>query len=732
MSAAPLILSIYREGALLREVPVSDSEFEIGRGEECALRLDDRAISRRHAVLRLVDGSPEIQKMSKFGSLVVNGQGCDRALIKSGDSIALGPFVLRIDAPKAIAPPPPMDGVVPEALPVAESQVVEALPELPSFEAQLSDTSQEKGEEVGALPESPDVSLDLGPSASDLPQPSSSEVEMDLAGDGVTRVTTISKLMVRLRFSPGSANVTDYEFKSKEVLIGRGKSCDIVLADKKASRKSAIIQRVGSTFLLKDAGSSNGVFVNGQKIESHELSGGDVIQIGDTEFSFVAESEEYRANAESFMSVPEPEESLPVLDAPPAPEQQAPLLPVPQVSEFLPHIQHQQPVMGGFGTGAIPFGVAGAPAPEDRSLLGKVRKLPKRTQVILGIFLVLALYELTEEEELPPPPKRKPTAVQSAKPAEGKKLFENLSPEDQQYVRQQYQLGQDLYQRAEYEKSVYELDKIFAKVDDYKDARALKRYADGILKRQQAQLEEKQKQEREEALRLKVQKLIEDVRVLMLAKKYEDAQAMFPELLSIDPENAEVAKWKTEIEQHEGDLRRKAENELAITQINKSAWEAYQSAMLLRKRGKLFSALSAFGKVKEIEAPDPRPARQAQARINEIRAEIRSKVEPLLAEAKAQENAGELAQAYKTFERVLGVQPGNADAVAGMNSIRGTLTEKARLIFIEAVVAESYSDFETARKKFNEVLEVAPRGSKYFDSATRKLARFKPLEQKTE
>jgi tetratricopeptide (TPR) repeat protein len=245
-------------------------------------------------------------------------------------------------------------------------------------------------------------------------------------------------------------------------------------------------------------------------------------------------------------------------------------------------------------------------------------------------------------------------------------------------------------------------------------------------------LEEKQKQEREEALRLKVQKLIEDVRVLMLAKKYEDAQAMFPELLSIDPENAEVAKWKTEIEQHEGDLRRKAENELAITQINKSAWEAYQSAMLLRKRGKLFSALSAFGKVKEIEAPDPRPARQAQARINEIRAEIRSKVEPLLAEAKAQENAGELAQAYKTFERVLGVQPGNADAVAGMNSIRGTLTEKARLIFIEAVVAESYSDFETARKKFNEVLEVAPRGSKYFDSATRKLARFKPLEQKTE
>jgi tetratricopeptide (TPR) repeat protein len=154
--------------------------------------------------------------------------------------------------------------------------------------------------------------------------------------------------------------------------------------------------------------------------------------------------------------------------------------------------------------------------------------------------------------------------------------------------------------------------------------------------------------------------------------------------------------------------------------------------MALRKRGRLLSAITAFNKVKEIEAPDPRPARQAQSRINEIRAEIRAKVEPLLAEAKTQEGAGELAQAYKTYERVLAIQPGNADAVAGMNAIRGTLTEKARLIFIEAVVAESYSDFETARKKFTEVLEVAPRGSKYFDSAERKLARFKPLEQKTE
>jgi tetratricopeptide (TPR) repeat protein len=546
--------------------------------------------------------------------------------------------------------------------------------------------------------------------------------------------------MVRLSFTPGSANVTEYEFRKQEVLIGRGKACDIVLADKKASRKSALIKRVGSTFVIKDAGSSNGVYVNGEKVDSHELSGGDVVRIGDTEFKFIAESEDYRDNAAKFMSVPEAEPSLPALDAPPPPSMQAPLMPVPQMSEFMPQMgqQPQQPVFdfqqgqGGFGTGAIPYGVAGAPAGNDKSLLAKVRKLPKRTQVILGIFLVLALYELTEEEEAPPQPKRKLAAVQAAKPEEGKKLFENLSPEDQQYIRQQYTMGQDLYQKAEYEKSVYELDKIFAKVDDYKDARALKRYAEGILKRQQAQLEEKQKQEREEQLRLKVQKLVEDINGLMIAKKYQDAQNLFPELLSIDPENAEVARWKAEIEQHEGDLRRKYENQLAADQINKSAWAAYNSAMALRKRGRLLSAITAFNKVKEIEAPDPRPARQAQSRINEIRAEIRAKVEPLLAEAKTQEGAGELAQAYKTYERVLAIQPGNADAVAGMNAIRGTLTEKARLIFIEAVVAESYSDFETARKKFTEVLEVAPRGSKYFDSAERKLARFKPLEQKTE
>ena len=42
----------------------------------------------------------------------------------------------------------------------------------------------------------------------------------------------------------------------------------------------------------------------------------------------------------------------------------------------------------------------------------------------------------------------------------------------------------------------------------------------------------------------------------------------------------------------------------------------------------------------------------------------------------------------------------------------------------EAILAESYSDFDTAKRKYAELLKVAPRDDVYFERATRKLGRY--------
>lgn len=66
----------------------------------------------------------------------------------------------------------------------------------------------------------------------------------------------------------------------KDMRIGRDPICEIMLDDPHVSRTHASINVEGNTLTIKDAGSTNGVFVNGKKITEHVLSDGDKILIG--------------------------------------------------------------------------------------------------------------------------------------------------------------------------------------------------------------------------------------------------------------------------------------------------------------------------------------------------------------------------------------------------------------------------------------------------------------------
>jgi ABC transport system ATP-binding/permease protein len=70
--------------------------------------------------------------------------------------------------------------------------------------------------------------------------------------------------------------------------IGRGVNCDIVTADPRASRLHVEIRRgPDGRYLLTDPGSTNGTYVNGQRVPQTELRDGDLIQIGD--FALIVE-----------------------------------------------------------------------------------------------------------------------------------------------------------------------------------------------------------------------------------------------------------------------------------------------------------------------------------------------------------------------------------------------------------------------------------------------------------
>jgi pSer/pThr/pTyr-binding forkhead associated (FHA) protein len=64
------------------------------------------------------------------------------------------------------------------------------------------------------------------------------------------------------------------------LLIGRHEECDIQLNSRKVSRKHCVIAQVGESLVVRDLGSTNGVRVNGVRVENGSLRSGDELTIG--------------------------------------------------------------------------------------------------------------------------------------------------------------------------------------------------------------------------------------------------------------------------------------------------------------------------------------------------------------------------------------------------------------------------------------------------------------------
>lgn len=82
------------------------------------------------------------------------------------------------------------------------------------------------------------------------------------------------------------ANASFLLLEEGDNLIGRGLDCRIVLNDPLCSRVHAVVVRREGSWFIRDAGSRNGTFVNGQKADEAQLIDGCHVRTGTTEFSF--------------------------------------------------------------------------------------------------------------------------------------------------------------------------------------------------------------------------------------------------------------------------------------------------------------------------------------------------------------------------------------------------------------------------------------------------------------
>ena len=95
-------------------------------------------------------------------------------------------------------------------------------------------------------------------------------------------------LLVKRGPNAGSTFLLDQDATT----VGRSTDGDVFLDDVTVSRKHAIFERRGGgAWFVRDVGSLNGTYVNGEQVDETKLASGDEVQIGRFKLTFFAAGE---------------------------------------------------------------------------------------------------------------------------------------------------------------------------------------------------------------------------------------------------------------------------------------------------------------------------------------------------------------------------------------------------------------------------------------------------------
>jgi signal transduction histidine kinase len=107
----------------------------------------------------------------------------------------------------------------------------------------------------------------------------------------------------------GADQGSRFELSESTIRLGRDASNTLQIHDTEVSRHHAEIRRAEGDYTVSDLNSSNGTFVNGQRIHQHKLQSGDQIQMGGTLMLYTGPAEETQEDLAKIISIGMPAEA---------------------------------------------------------------------------------------------------------------------------------------------------------------------------------------------------------------------------------------------------------------------------------------------------------------------------------------------------------------------------------------------------------------------------------------
>lgn len=225
-------------------VHLTRDQYTVGRKEGNAIRLTERNISRDHAKLakRLDGGAPAyvLEDLDSYNGVFVNGMRISKAQeMIHGDLIQIGDY-----------------------------RVV------------IQDDALEEGAGQPTMPDPEDLKATLVPGK--------------VRARGTMLLERPNRFVMLVGPTPGA----EYPLDKELITIGRAEDATISVNHNSVSRMHCEIHKLAEgRYEIVDNASSNGVRVNGSDLSRGIVEAGDIIELGDVRFRFVAAGQVFLANA---------------------------------------------------------------------------------------------------------------------------------------------------------------------------------------------------------------------------------------------------------------------------------------------------------------------------------------------------------------------------------------------------------------------------------------------------
>jgi pSer/pThr/pTyr-binding forkhead associated (FHA) protein len=627
-------LLVFHNGQHLTELKLEPGqEYFVGRGENCHIRMHEgRGVSRQHLKIFWQNNSWQVSLQSKYGGLLHNGASVNGLSLTQDDRFSLFNYEF-------------------------------------SFVSESSEQSQPLDNAVAVKPDQPEVSQ---------------IEELSATGGMESTKDGINTLFPHL-------TITNKKTKSEELLklngdawtAGRSADCEIVIKDASMSRKHFEIRQTASGFTITDLGSSNGTFVNGEKLLANQpqaLKSRDEIAVRHIKILFEIRDIAFEQKLKDLGNLPALYEN--------------PL-----------ELESGDPEIEDFDRGTIGVKRMRTTSNEPQGLTDN----PLFKKALVAGVVLIALYWLFGGES------QQKQDLTSKPPTDG---VSKISEADMSSAKSHYDLAYSHHQNSKYELCIDQLSKLEKIVPVYPNAQELKDQCQNALELELTLRDEARRVREKEETENKIRVNVENCRSTMKpTTTTSDLRKCLETALELSPEHPAVNELLQQVQLREDEAKSRQQAIAANREKQAQGRAAFKRAQSLEDKQELKSAIQAYKNFLASNYDLPSEEALAKKAIKKIEATIEARLNKATQDCQALMDEGKFREAYAACGVVMNENPNYSPAKEIRTRAMASIRKSMKVLWEEAVLAESYGNIEAAKEKWNKIISDSIPEDEYYQKS---------------